>query len=156
MEAVLLIGVQGSGKSTFYVSRFFETHLRVSLDMLRTRRREQLVISACLAARQPFVVDNTNTLAAQRAGYIERARAAGFRVVGFHLATELKESIRRNKARAGKVIPVAALVGTFKRFELPAWSEGFDELYRVSVDAEGRFDVQPVEKPAEDAPAGPP
>src|SRR4051812_8782542 len=37
MEAVILIGIQGSGKSTFYRERFFDTHVRVSLDLLKTR-----------------------------------------------------------------------------------------------------------------------
>ena len=77
-EAVIFTGVQAAGKSTFYRERFFETHVRINMDMLRTRRRERLLLDACLAGRQPFVVDNTNVLAAERARYIEPARAAGF------------------------------------------------------------------------------
>jgi hypothetical protein len=49
-EAVIFIGVQASGKTSFYRQRFFETHLRISLDMLRTRQREQLLLVACLGA----------------------------------------------------------------------------------------------------------
>ena len=60
MEAVILVGIQASGKTTFYRERFFETHVRLSLDMLRTRHRERLLVAACVAAQQPFVVDNTN------------------------------------------------------------------------------------------------
>jgi predicted kinase len=41
MEAVIFVGIQASGKSTFYCQRFFATHMRISLDMLRTRRRER-------------------------------------------------------------------------------------------------------------------
>lgn len=40
MEAVILCGIQASGKSAFYSERFFHTHVRINLDMLRTRRRE--------------------------------------------------------------------------------------------------------------------
>ena len=58
MEAVILIGIQGSGKSTFCRDRFFNTHVRINLDMLKTRHREKLFLDACLAAKQPFVVDN--------------------------------------------------------------------------------------------------
>ena len=43
MEAVILIGIQGSGKSTFYRERFFDTHVRINLDMLKTRQREKLL-----------------------------------------------------------------------------------------------------------------
>ena len=37
MEAVILCGVQGSGKTTLYRDRFLETHARISMDLLRTR-----------------------------------------------------------------------------------------------------------------------
>ena len=36
MEAVLFVGLQASGKSTFYRERFFRTHVRINLDMLKT------------------------------------------------------------------------------------------------------------------------
>jgi hypothetical protein len=61
----------GGGKTTFYQERFFHTDVRISLDMLRSRRREQLLLEACLKAGQRFVFDNTNTLASSRARYIE-------------------------------------------------------------------------------------
>ena len=38
MEAVIFVGIQGSGKSSYYKERFFRTHFRINLDMLRTRR----------------------------------------------------------------------------------------------------------------------
>ena len=33
MTAIILIGIPGSGKSTFCQQRFFFTHVRISLDM---------------------------------------------------------------------------------------------------------------------------
>src|ERR671926_345106 len=99
MEAVIFIGVQASGKSSFYKERFFRTHVRISLDMLRTRHRERLLLGACLAAQQPFVVDNTNPTPAARARYVVPARAAGFHVVGYYFQTALAGAIRRNAAR---------------------------------------------------------
>jgi hypothetical protein len=62
MQALIFTGIQTSGKTTFYRERFFETHIRISLDMLRTRNREQILLQACLEARQPFVKDNTKEL----------------------------------------------------------------------------------------------
>jgi hypothetical protein len=44
-EAVLLIGIPGSGKTTFYRERFFNTHVRLSLDLLKTRERESALLS---------------------------------------------------------------------------------------------------------------
>src|SRR5579862_5175523 len=102
MEAIILIGIQGSGKSTFYRRRFFDTHVRINLDMLRTRRREQLLLAACLEGGQRFVVDNTNATAADRARYIEPARAARFKVIACFFRVELREAIARNALRSGK------------------------------------------------------
>lgn len=48
MEAVIFIGLQASGKSTFYQERFFNTHVRINLDMLKTRNREKQSLQVCL------------------------------------------------------------------------------------------------------------
>ena len=142
MEAIIFIGVQGSGKSTFYRERFFETHLRINLDMLKTRHRERLILEACIAARQPFVVDNTNPTAGDRAGYIVPARAAGFRLVAYYFTTPLGEAMRRNSLRAGKrKIPAVAVAGTFKKVERPTVDEGFDEIHTVELTANDEFIV---------------
>jgi hypothetical protein len=37
MEVVIFAGIPASGKSTFYLQRFFETHIRINPDMLRTQ-----------------------------------------------------------------------------------------------------------------------
>ena len=42
VQLVVLCGAQGAGKTSFYRYRFFETHVRVNLDMLRTRARERI------------------------------------------------------------------------------------------------------------------
>jgi len=39
MEAIIFIGIQATGKSTFYKDNFFKTHIRINLDMLKTRKR---------------------------------------------------------------------------------------------------------------------
>jgi predicted kinase len=149
MEAVILVGIQGSGKSTFYQRRFFQSHVRISLDLLKTRYREQVFLSACLLAKQPFVVDNTNVLAAERARYIAPAREAGFRVVGYFFEPDVRAAIARNQQRSGRaVVPVKGILGTRKRLQMPRPEEGFDHLYRVTIDSEGEFVVaawQPAE-----------
>jgi predicted kinase len=143
MEAVIFVGVQGSGKTSFYRDRFFETHVRISLDMLRTRQREKILLTACLESKQPFVVDNTNPVPADRARYIGVARAAGFRVVVYFFETSLGDAIRRNKQRAGKKkIPIPGLAGTFRELQPPALAEGFDALYTVTISADNTFIVK--------------
>lgn len=144
MEAVVLIGIQGSGKTTFYLERFFDTHVRISLDMLRTRVREEILIRACIAAKQPFVVDNTNVLIVDRTRYIGPGNRAGFRVVGYFFHPELREALRRNAARPGKrAIPAPGVISAFKRLEPPSLGEGFDEIFDVTIDPDGAFIVRP-------------
>lgn len=145
MEAVIFIGIQGSGKSTFYRERFFQTHVRLNLDMLRTRNREQILLSACLAAQQPFVVDNTNVLLSERAYYIGLAKTARFKVTGYFFQTPLRDAIARNKRRAGKqAIPIPGVIGTLKRLQPPKPEEGFDELYVVEAMPDNQFEVRPA------------
>jgi predicted kinase len=137
MEAVLFIGIPGSGKSTFFRERFFGTHVRINLDMLKTRHREMILIEACIQAKQSFVVDNTNIAAAERARYIPLARQAGFRVVGYYFQTDLEAALRRNQQRRGKaLIPRKGVMARYHQLELPNFAEGFDELYYVKIDPE--------------------
>ncbi len=140
MEAVILIGIQASGKSSFFKERFFDTHVRINLDMLRTRHREKVLVEACLAAKQQFVVDNTNPTREDRARYIAPARAAGFRVVGYYFQSKVGDCKERNAGRAeDKRVPLPGLLGTHARLEIPARDEGFDDLRYVRIDASGSF-----------------
>ena len=132
MEAIILIGIQGAGKTTFYRERFLETHVRISLDMLRTRRREQLLLTACLNAGQRFVIDNTNPTVDDRAPILPQCRAAGFRVIAYYLQIALRDAIARNNARPGKQrVPVPAMISAFNRLQVPTLDEGFDEVHTI-------------------------
>ncbi|TWI57477.1 putative kinase [Pseudomonas duriflava] len=142
MELIVFIGIQAAGKSTFYQRCFFDTHVRINRDMLRTKHRERVLLEACLAARQRLVVDNTNPTAAERARYIAPARSAGFTVKGYFFEPDPRGCEARNQARARQV-PPAGLFGTLKRLERPHYSEGFDELYRVVLQPDGRFRISP-------------
>ena len=143
MEAVILVGVQGAGKSTFYRERFFDTHVRINLDMLRTRKREQLLLSACLEAGQSFVVDNTNPQASDRARYIALARAKGFRVIAYFFDVPLRDAMHRNNQRkVRQKIPPVAVAGTHKKLEPPHKSEGFDQIFTVQVTETAGFVIK--------------
>jgi predicted kinase len=144
MTAVIFIGIPASGKSSFYRERFFTSHVRINLDMLKTRHRERLLLEACLLGKQPFVVDNTNATATARARYIREARAAGFRVVGYYFESKVADALERNRLRRdGEQIPEKGLLGIAGRLERPAYAEGFDELMYVRMDGRGGFIVEP-------------
>ncbi|HYD62044.1 MAG TPA: AAA family ATPase [Noviherbaspirillum sp.] len=141
MEILLFIGIQASGKTTFYLRHFFETHVRISMDLLKSRHRELLFIQTCLASGQRFVVDNTNPTLEERARYISLAKRARFRVTGYFFEPDPAASSERNELRTKKHrIPPAGLFGTLKRLERPGFDEGFDELFRVKASG-GVFDV---------------
>ena len=143
MEAIIFIGIQGAGKSSFYKERFFDTHVRINLDMLKTKRRQHLLLAACIEARQPFVVDNTNVTAEARAYFIAAAKTAGFRVAGYYFRSDVKAALLRNSQRVGVArVPDKALLGTYKRLQLPGREEGFDALYYVQVNEAGEFLVE--------------
>lgn len=148
MEAVILIGIQGSGKTTFYGERFSKTHVRISLDAIRTRDRERVLVRECLKDGRPFVVDNTNVLARERAIYIAAAKAAGFKITAYHFRVPLRAAIVRNNRRPpGEIIPVPALIATLKRLQPPTLDEGFDQIYIVELAAANQFLVTPQTAP---------
>jgi predicted kinase len=137
MEAVVLSGVQGSGKSTLYRDRFLDTHVHVSLDLLRSRSREAELVRECLETGQSFVVDNTNPTPADRERYITPAREAGFKIIGYLVEADPAEAF----ARAG--IPPSRVAATARAFQRPAPEEGFDELWHATA-APGGWRIEPL------------
>jgi predicted kinase len=144
MEAVVFCGIQASGKTTFYRERFLDTHVRISLDLLRTRRRERLLLTACIEGMQPFVIDNTNATVEERARYVVPALAAGFRVVGYFFDADPRAAYERNRLRPGRAaVPAAGLFGTQKRLRPPSLAEGFTRVERVELVEPDGFRVTP-------------
>jgi predicted kinase len=143
MEAVIFVGIQGAGKSTFCKARFYDSHIRINLDMLRTRRRETLLFEACLEASQKFVLDNTNLTREEREKYILRAKEHEFKIVGYYFQTKIEKAIERNNQREGKAkIPEKGLRSALKRLQIPMFEEGFDELFYVKINDENQFIVR--------------
>ncbi len=145
MEMIVFSGIQGSGKSTFFQERFSATHVRISLDLLNTRNREDILLFACLAAQQPLVVDNTNPTAAQRGRYASLAKAAGFRAVLYFFDVDLETAIARNASREGSQrVPDIGVRGTFAKLEHPTPTEPFDAMYRVASGDSGEWGIQGI------------
>ncbi len=138
MDVIILSGIQGAGKSTFCRERYWDTHIRINYDMLRTRHRERLLFAACIEARQAVVVDATNPTVEDRRRYIDPARAAKFRIVGieFHVPVEL--AIERNASRSGKrLVPERAIYATAAKMQPLMYEEGFDEIWIAQVSRDG-------------------
>ena len=126
MEALVFCGIQASGKTTYYAQHFLHTHVRISLDLLRTRHRESVFLAACLETQMAFVVDNTNPTREERARYVRPALERGYRVDAYLFETDADAAIARNEGRTGRrSVPVAGVLGTRARLQVPDPGEGF-------------------------------
>lgn len=135
-----MMGLQASGKSTFFVQNFVHTHVRINLDMLKTRTRESKLVDACVDGKAKFIVDNTNATKEDRARYIQKVKGAGYKVIGYYMDTPVKDCVARNVVR-GNSVPDVAIHKTNARFERPSLNEGFDQLFFVKHGPDG-FEVE--------------
>lgn len=143
MEIVILTGIQATGKSTFYKEKFFKSHMHINLDMLKTRTREDILIDACIKAKQPFVIDNTNPSIEERKKYIEISKEAGFRIIGYYFKSNIGDAMIRNESRMGKEkVPSKGIAATYNRLVIPSYDEGFDNLYYVNIDKNNNFIIE--------------
>ena len=142
MEGIIFVGIQASGKSTFYHDRFSNTHLRINLDMLKTRHREKRLIETCLEISQRFVVDNTNPTVTDRERYIRLLKNQAWKIIGYYFKPNVSDSIERNQKRQlSQQVPIKGIRGTYSRLIVPSYEEGFDQLYWVEAQPEKKFIV---------------
>ncbi len=146
MELVIFIGLQASGKSTFYRTHFAATHLLVSKDRMPNNknpsRRQAFLVAEALQAGQSVVVDNTNPTLADRADLMQLGRACGAKIIGYYFESDVKQSLERNQQRVGKArVPEVAIYATVKKLVRPDYREGFDQLFGVRMIGQGEFDV---------------
>jgi predicted kinase len=146
-ECVILIGLPGAGKTTFYRQRFAATHRHISKDLRPNASSREAwqrrVLSEALSEGASVVVDNTNPSVADRAAIIGVARAHGARVTGYVFDVTTREAVARNAERRGRQrVPNVAIFTIAKRLEPPTAAEGFDELFRVSLTPERTFSIR--------------
>ncbi|MGY1814460.1 AAA family ATPase [Blastococcus sp. SYSU D00820] len=132
-ELVVMVGLQGAGKTTWVATHLAGTHAVVSKDHWpRARRREarqQRVVAQLLAEGRSVVVDNTNPAPEDRAALVAAARAAGVPVRAVWVDTPPETCRARNDAREGRArVPEVGLAATRARFVPPSTGEGFDRV----------------------------
>ncbi|MCP3802225.1 AAA family ATPase [Allokutzneria sp. A3M-2-11 16] len=150
-EIAILIGLQASGKTSFYRAVLAATHHHVSKDAFPNARRRQArqlrLIGEALDAGRDVAVDNTNPSAEEWLPIMEVGRARGARIAGYWFPPDIAASHERNALRDNKTrVPDVGLYATLKRLRKPLPTDGFDELFTVRFDGRGGFDVQPFEE----------
>jgi predicted kinase len=161
MEMIILIGLQASGKSTFYRTQFAATHEHVSKDLLRESKNKNQqqaeVIELAFQEQRSVVVDNTNVTLQDRLALIDLGRRYGATIIGYYFHPDVPNSRKRNMQRTGKaLVPDKAISITAHKFTPPSYEEGFDRLYYVRIPPkeappasspfEPRFIVTPIPK----------
>ena len=140
MELVVFVGLQASGKSTFFREWFAESHQHVSKDLFPNNRyknrRQEHLLHAALSAGRSVVVDNTNPTPEDRRPLVRLGHEYGAKVLGYFFDASVSECIRRNEMREGKArVPDVAIYATAKKLVAPSIEEGFDGLLRVRLNA---------------------
>ena len=129
----IMTGIQASGKSTF-CKKYLTEYVRINLDTLHTRNKENMAIDEAFRLGKDMVIDNTNPTVEDRQKYILRAKENGYRVIGYFMQSRLQACAARNEQRAGKEkVPPRAIAATSNKLEVPSYEEGFDELYFVRI-----------------------
>jgi predicted kinase len=140
----MFVGIPGCGKSTFYKEQFFSSHLRLSLDLLNTRNKEQRFLNLALSLQQRVVIDNTNVLREERTKYITKAKEKRYEVIGYYFESILSDCLQRNEKRIGKDrIENVGVIAKFKQLQAPSFVEGFDKLYFVKIEGD-QFNVKSI------------
>ncbi|MGB8345343.1 MAG: ATP-binding protein [Ktedonobacteraceae bacterium] len=145
MELVIFIGLQASGKSTFYRTHFADTHEYVSKDMLPNNKKNEQQMARIIDALQAqcsIVVDNTNPALDDRAALIALGRTYDAEIIGYYFDAAAKQCVERNKQREGKArVPDKVIYITASRLTQPTYAEGFDRLYVVEIAGNDEFRV---------------
>jgi len=148
MELVIFIGLQASGKSTFFRTHFATTHEHVSKDLMRNNknraRRQAQLIEAALQAERSVVVDNTNPTLEDRASLIHLGNTYGAKIIGYYFESQVSLCRKRNEQRLGKdQVPDVAIYSTIKKLVRPTYAEGFHQLFYVRIARQSAFEVPP-------------
>ncbi len=140
MELIIFIGLQASGKTAFYRTRFAETHEHVSKDLLKhskyknKNQRQSELIEMAFDEQRSVVVDNTNITVQDRLPLIELGRRYQATITGYYFQPDVLSSRTRNLEREGKAqVPDKAIFITAYKLEPPTYAEGFDTLYYLHI-----------------------
>ena len=141
MRAAIFIGIQASGKSSFYEKVLSPLgYVHVSMDLLHNRNREEALIRQCVSEGHNMAIDNTNPTLQERRRYLDILQAAGCPVDCYFFKSVVRDCAERNRLRM-ETVPEKAIAATSNKLEMPSREEGYDGMYFVQMDGKGGFSV---------------
>ncbi|WP_223887059.1 AAA family ATPase [Streptomyces viridosporus] len=160
-DVAVFVGLQASGKSTFYGQCLSGRYALVGKDLFprgaRNRQRRQMrLVREHLAAGRSVAVDNTNPSPHEWAPLVELAHAHGATATAYWFPPDVTGSLRRNAAREGRDrVPDVGVLATLKKLRRPSTEDGFDAVLEVRFDGRGGFEVRAGTPRASGAPGTP-
>lgn len=132
MEAVVLIGVAGSGKTAF-CKKFLPYHEHISLDNIKDHDREEefKLIDRILQDGKNIVIDDTNLTRKIRNDHIVRIKKHNARIIAVFFDLSMQRIKLQNAGRERK-LEDHILFHMKKQLDLPSNDEGFEEIRVVS------------------------
>lgn len=118
-EMVILVGVQGSGK-TWIATNHFSDYTHISKDLQGTSHLK--LLKSAMAEGKSVVIDNTNPTVAGRAVYLELAKEKRMSVRIVEITTPLPLCKHRNEMR-DKPVPSIAYAMYKKNYQAPTEEE---------------------------------
>ena len=149
-EAIFLIGIPTSGKSTFSNNPKYRDYTRVSSDDILqevAKERQQSyntvfrgnirfaqiammkVFRKAIEDNKNIILDQTNLTKKSRKEKIKLI-PPHYKKIAVYFIVDLETALKRNTQRPGKVIPPEVLERMIKEYELPTLEEGFSQVIR--------------------------
>ncbi len=148
LDMAVFVGLQASGKSTFYEQRLAGRYALVSKDLFprsaRNKQQRQIrLVEEALTAGESVAVDNTNPSPQEWEPLVALGHVLGATVTAYWFPPDVPGSLRRNAAREGRDrVPDVGVHATLKRLRKPSLSDGFDAVLEVRFDGHGGFEVR--------------
>ncbi|MET9511872.1 ATP-binding protein [Streptomyces flavidovirens] len=150
LDVAVLVGLQASGKSTFYEQHLSGRYTLVSKDLFprgarNKQQRQMRLLQEALTAGRPVAIDNTNPSPQEWGPLIALGHAHGATATAYWFPPDVTGSLRRNAARQGRDrVPDVGVFATLKRLRKPSLADGFDTVLEVRFDGHGGFEARQI------------
>lgn len=141
MTIFVMVGIPGSGKSTYSKKLEDTGAVHISLDEIRNKQMEETgtvnekyifseglnQLRKALNDGKDVICDSTNVYPSKRAVYLKEAKKYKAKCVAVFINTDKKTCLERNNLRKGNAkVPAVAIHTLAKKLVPPTVEEGFD------------------------------